>query len=255
MSHPQSTLIQDRNGEGDRFMALSDEITTAVRIVVDTPFITRNGQVVPETESVALQDGAVKVDATYVYADLADSSKAAQTLNQDVTAKIIRSYLNAATRTLSHYGGAIRSFDGDRVMAIFIGNPKNNNAVRAALALNWSVEQVIKPKLTQKWPTLWTYWTLKHGVGIATGNALIVRGGVRDNNDLVSIGEAPNVAAKLSELRDTPATYITQTVYDQLNDPQKLSGDRTRNMWTNQGTQSIGGKTFAVLGSAWYWQP
>ncbi len=234
-------------------MGISDDVTAAVTDVVKTPWNLRDGLVVPETEQVALQNGAVRLDATYVYADLADSSRAAQALNQEVTAKIIRSFLNASTRILRHYQGQIRSFDGDRVMAIFVGNRKNDNAVRAALAINWAAVEVIWPKLKEQWPTLPQLWTMKHGVGIATGQALIVRGGVRNNNDLVSIGDAPNVAAKLSELRGLPATYITERVYSLLDAAQKEASGT--NMWTWWMTQKIGGKEFKTLASTWHWKP
>lgn len=234
-------------------MAISDDVTVAVTDIVKTPWNIRDGQVVPETEQVALNNGAVRLDATYVYADLADSSKAAQALKQEVTGKIIRSFLNASTRVLRHYQGQVRSFDGDRVMAIFIGNQKNNNAVRAALAINWAVVEVISPKLKEQWPTLPGLWTMKHGVGIANGQALIVRGGVRNYNDLVSIGDAPNVAARLSELRGSPATYITEKVYSLLDTPQKET--RGKNMWMWWTTQTIGGKEFKTLASTWHWKP
>jgi len=230
-----------------------DDVTAAVRDVVETPFSTRVGIVVPESQDVALQNGAVQVDATYLYADLADSSKAAQVLKQEVTAKIIRAYLNAATRVLRHYNGAIRSFDGDRVMAVFLGTMKNTNAARAALGINWAVEKVVRPKINTQWTDLKDYWALNHGVGIATGNALMVRGGVRNNNDLVSIGEAPNVAAKLSELRGTPSTYVTYAVHGALEPvAREFNG---QNMWIDYGTQTIGGKVFKVAASTWWSSP
>lgn len=88
--------------------------------------------VVPKTEDIVMKNGGRLVDATYAYADLADSSTIAQLLNNEVAAKIIRAFVNSATRILRHYNGQIRSFDGDRVMAIFIGEKKNWDAVRAA---------------------------------------------------------------------------------------------------------------------------
>src|ERR1700685_3548109 len=106
----------------------------------------------------------------------------------------------------------MHSFDGDRVMAIFIGSSKNTSAVRAAFSLNWAVKEVIRPKLRKKWPTSLANYTMHHGVGSDTGSALVVRGGVRNHNDLVSIGAAPNTAAKLSELRNSPDIYITADV-------------------------------------------
>lgn len=232
---------------------IGDEVKAAVGALLNTVWDERDGQVVPTTDTVKLSNGAVKVEAAYLYADLGGSSTAAQKLKKDVTAKIIRSYVNASVRIIRNKGGHIRSFDGDRVMGIFMGKSKINNAVRAALAINWAIDEVLRPKFAAKWPTLSDYYTVHHGVGVDCGEALIVRAGVRDNNDLVSIGEAPNVAAKLSDLRGAPDIYITERVYARLNDEQKLAGEK--NMWTNYGTVEVGGTKYAIKGSTYHWQP
>jgi class 3 adenylate cyclase len=166
---------------------ISSQVEAAVQSTLDTVWDIRTGQVVPSTDTVKLSDGAVKVNATYLYADLAGSSQAAQTFYVEVTAKIIRSYVTAAVRIIRQKGGEIRSFDGDRVMGVFIGESKNTNAVRAALGINWAVQAVLRPKFDAKWPDLKDNYVLGHGVGVETGEALIVRAGVRDNNDLVLV--------------------------------------------------------------------
>lgn len=233
-------------------MGIVSDTQTGIDGVLSATWDSREGFVVPTSETVKLRDGAVNVAATYVYADMADSSGAAQKLRKEVTAKIIRSYLNASTRLLRHYGGEIRSFDGDRVMGIFMGPEQCTKAVRAALAINWAVELVIEPKLAAKWPTLKETWKMGHGVGIDTGKAMIVRGGVRDNNDLVSVGAAPNVAAKLSSLRKYDIN-ITKAVYDAMDRSVTLSGDK--NMWTWASAETVGGTTIRVIGSNFRWAP
>jgi adenylate cyclase len=221
--------------------------------VLNASWNTRDGLVVPKTEDVALKDGAVKIDATYLYADLAGSSEMAQKLKKTVTAKIIRTYINSASRILRWKGGAIRSFDGDRVMAIFIGDSKNTSAVRAALAINWAVVKVIWPKVKETWPTITDFYSMDHGIGVATGEALIVRGGVRDNNDLVSIGEAPNVAAKLSDIRSYKTIYIAADVYNNMH--KSVTYADATNMWSSFASQTIGGKSYAVYATSYHWEP
>ena len=227
---------------------------TNVQTVLDMAWDMRDGQVVPDTDDVKLTGGAVKVTATYLYADLAGSSKAAHKLKKEVTGKLIRSYLDAATRVIKHYGGSIRSFDGDRVMGIFMGDSKNSSAMKAGLGINWAVVEVLGKKLEAKWPDLKDHWTLGHGVGIATGEALIVRGGVRASNDLVSIGAAPNVAAKLSELRSSPNVYCTKVTHSNSHDSARLSSGG-ESMWAPYTAQSIGGAVYQVMGSTWWKRP
>jgi class 3 adenylate cyclase len=235
-------------------MGMSDDVEAGVDGVLNPAWSKRKGTVVPTTEDIVLRDGAVNIDATYLYADLANSSALGQKIKKDVAAKIIRSYLNAATRLLRHYDGEIRSFDGDRVLAIFIGGSKNTNAVRAALALNWAVHKVLRPKFSAKWSDLNDTWTVNHGVGIDTGGAMLVRGGVRNNNDLISIGAAPNVAAKLSEIRSYPDIYITQDVYDKMNSSNKTGSDGS-DMWRKYGTVEVASTHYTVYGSTWWWRP
>lgn len=133
-------------------------------------------------------------------------------------------------------------------MAIFVGDSKNTNAVGAGLKLNWTLDEIINPALKKKWDDF--QWTMSHGVGIDTGQAMIVRGGVRGHNDLVSIGRAPNVAAKLSEVR-TKRINITDTVYNNINKSAKYGGKNDQNMWTDLGTTKYGNNTVKYLGSNW----
>lgn len=237
-------------------MATSDDVEAGVESVLGAVWNIRDGQVVPETEDVTLKNGAVKLSATYLYADLANSSTLAQKIKKEVGAKVIRSYLSAASRLIRWKGGAIRSFDGDRVMGVFIGTSKNTDAVRTALAINWAVTQVLAPKLKAKWPDLSNNYTLGHGIGVATGEVLIVRGGVRDNNDLISIGPAANVAAKLSDVRGKAASvFITKGVYDNMDDSVKVAKNKTVNMWSSNGVVVIGGAQYSTYSSTWWWKP
>lgn len=235
-------------------MGIKDEVKEAVNEICSAAWNERDGDVVPKTEDIVMKNGAVNVEATYLYADLADSTGLAHHVNAKVAARVVRSYLNASSKIIRKYDGAIRSFDGDRVMAIYMGTAKNSNAVRTALGIDWAFCEVIKPKLMTKWPKLEALWDMDHAVGVATGEAMIIRGGVRDNNDLVSIGKAPNIAAKLSDIRSTKTLYITKDVYAVLNDKAKFSADGT-DMWGEYPDQEIGDTAVAVYASNWWKTP
>jgi class 3 adenylate cyclase len=196
-------------------------------------------------------------------------------VKQEVAAQIIRAYVHAAAKTFRSYEGEIRSFDGDRVMAIFVGENKNSAAVRAALALNWAVNKIINPIMFNTWLDLSTIWKMTHAVGVATGQALIVRGGVFGDSDMLSVGGAPNVAAKLSELRPGPyqpqyAIYITEEVYSDLADNVKFARLALQpnnlnhfwrpqppvvDMWNPLGQTVIGGTQVWIRGSTYEWEP
>jgi class 3 adenylate cyclase len=229
-------------------------IESTVGEIISTTWNITNGIKVPKTEDVVLKNGGKLVDATYLYADLAGSSKLAQSLKKEATAKIIKVYINTASRILKNYGGEIRSFDGDRVMAIFMGSNKNWNAVRAALGINWAVEKVIRPAIKSGWSDGADFCDITHAVGIDTGEALIVRGGVRDSNDLVSVGGAPNVAAKLSDIRNGNSVFVSGRVHETLSEELLTYDDGRKQIWSRlpSGVQ-IGGSTTTVYGSSVHW--
>lgn len=232
-------------------MGLKEQVVAGVNGVLAPEWEIRDGQIVPESQDIALGNGAVRLDATYLYADMADSTGLAQGHKDWAAAKIIRCYLNAASRIIRERGGQIRSFDGDRVMGIFIGQSKNADAAKAALNISWAVEHVINPKLKEKWDSL--KWTMGHGVGIDTGTAMLVRGGVHGQNDIVSIGGAPNVAAKLSEIRKQKTINISAAVYKQLTTETQYS--KGVDMWEPMGNQVYGNKSVPYYGSSYTWQP
>lgn len=227
-------------------------LESSVADIFNSTWNITNGRTVPKTEDVVMRNGGRLVDATYLYADLAGSTKMANTLAKETTAKIIRAYINSASRILRHKGGEIRSFDGDRVMAIFMGPDKETNAVRAALGINWAVTQVIRPAIESAWSDGKSFAAITHGIGIDTGEALIVRGGVRDNNDLISIGEAPNRAAKLSEIRDSYQLAITSAVYDVMSNDVAFEGNN-RPMWVSSQVRNEKGGLDKIFRSHYSW--
>lgn len=228
------------------------DIETAVNEIIVVRWDDRDGQVVPKTEDVAFKDEAVKLEATYLYADLVDSSSLAQKVNEPVAARAIRAFLKSSVKIIRKYGGHIRSFDGDRVMGVFIGDSKNSHAARVALGINWAMTNVVRPKLVAKWPNLEDKWKIKHAVGVDTGKVFIVRGGVRNNSDLVSVGEPANVAAKLSDIRTGEPSFISAAVYGRLSDTSKISR-KGSNMWNKHSTITVGGKDVVVYSST-YWK-
>lgn len=118
-------------------MTWVETLNKATDTLFDTAWDVRDGAVIPSSDTVALKDGAVKIDATFLYADLAGSSMLARVCPWNTTAKIIRAYLDCSTRLIKAWGGEIRSFDGDRVMGIFMGDTKNSDASRCAREIDY----------------------------------------------------------------------------------------------------------------------
>ena len=223
------------------FDTLISQITTGLAI----QWSNRDGQVVPETGDIVLKNGAVTLDAVYLYADLAASSQLAKLCPWETTAQIIRAYLDLATRLIRAHGGHIRSFDGDRVMGVFVGPLKNTSAVECARNIFWMVEKELAPRATARFNSVRNNGiTIRNCVGVAHGEARAVRAGIRDNSDLIWIGKAPSFAAKLSDIREWPyCVLISDQTYKALGDASKLNAGN--NIWEAR-TITFGGASETI---------
>lgn len=235
-------------------MGLKEDIGTSISTIFGTTWADRDGHVVPTTDDVALSNGAVKLDAVLLYADLANSTRLAREFPRSVAAKVVRAYLSSMTRLVKNAGGEVRSFDGDRVMGVFVGDSKNSNAAKCALNMNYVLTQILRPKAEDKFPSLKEKgFAIEHCAGVASSPVFVVRGGVRGSNDLVFIGSAPNVAAKLSDIRNPPyRSYITWSVYKNLNEGSKYS--EGKDMWTPVKLK-LGGDQWDCYKSTYRWAP
>ncbi|HYF04131.1 MAG TPA: adenylate/guanylate cyclase domain-containing protein [Patescibacteria group bacterium] len=218
-------------------MALLDTLTSEVDTILNITWDERSGNVIPETTDVVLRNGAVKIEATFLYADLAGSSILAKLCPWEITAKIIRAYLDISVRLIRTHGGEIRSFDGDRVMGIFTGDSPNTSAANCARKIDWVVEKIINPKAKANFQSIRENdIQITHCIGIDKGEVRAVRSGIRNNNDLIWIGKAPSFAAKLSDIRDYPyCIYLSKESYNRLNDSAKKNGDL--NIWESKTVQ------------------
>jgi len=127
----------------------------------------RDGQIVPETAGLSLGNSGVKLEATFLYADLADSTELA-IYDQEIGAEVYKSYLLGTTRIIKDHGGQVRSFDGDRVMGVFIGDTKNSNAAKTALKINYFFTYILQPKFLAYYTRL-NQFKFAQSVGIDTG--------------------------------------------------------------------------------------
>jgi len=236
-------------------MAIQEDLTNDVASIIRTPWNDRDGQVVPQSKDVALTGGAVRLTSVMLYADLADSTHLVMNYDRRVAAKLFKAYLSCAARLIRTHDGEIRSFDGDRVMGVFLGTRKNSNAANVGLKLNYVVQQVIAPAFSGAYSFIKDgSYKIQQTVGIDVGDVLVVRGGIRDNNDLLWVGNPANVAAKLSSIREHPfATYITPAVFNALADDVKLLGDPPEMAWESRTWTS--GAVPTVYRSSWWRKP
>jgi len=232
------------------------QLKSRVRAILKAPWDTRRGFKVPSTDSIKLTGGGVKLKATFLYADLAQSSALVSEHDTRLAAKTIKSFLSCSTRLIRKCGGKVVSFDGDRVMGVFVGKGSSSLAANCGLHINYTHSEVITPILTQYSSKLLKgNFEFSHCVGVDCGEVLAVRTGIRGSNDIVWIGDSPNFAAKLSDIRNPLyKTYISSRIFDEIAESSKYVGEPLTLMWKEQKLKWLGTDE-TVYGSSWQWKP
>lgn len=94
---------------------------------------------------------------------------------------------------------------------------------------------------------------IRCGIGIDYSTARAVRGGIRDNNDLIWIGRAPSMAAKLSDIRSYPySVHISKATYDLIEDAAKKPNGT--NIWEERSF-SFAGESNVVYRTKYHKRP
>lgn len=229
-------------------MGLKTDLESEVAAIFRARWTTRDGETVPEAEDIKLGNDAVTLTGTVLYADMSDSTKLVDSHAPAYAAEIYKTFLHCAAKIIRGENGAITAYDGDRIMAVYIGKSKNTAAVRSALKINFAMTQIVRPALKAQYPTV--DYVPAHVVGIDTSDLFIARTGVRGANDLVWVGRAANYAAKLSALSNANATYITADVFNNMNNEVKTSDGKE--IWSSLRWTGFNGST--IYGSTWYWK-
>jgi class 3 adenylate cyclase len=229
---------------------LLDELKTEVAQTFRTTWSRRDGRVVPEPSDLKLGNDAIEFDrATILYADLAGSTKMVDAIPWQAAAEVYKSFLHCASRLIRDHDGVITSYDGDRVMGVFVGDSQSNQAVKCALKINYAVQNVVSPAVAAQYPNY--NLSVKQVVGVDTSPIRAARTGVRGDNDIVWVGRAANYAAKLTDLDLKERTWITEAVFEQLVDAQKFASADRALMWKKYSWSQNG--DISIYGSTYWW--
>lgn len=218
-------------------MNLENDLRSTVENIFSTKWSERVGRQVPSAESIQLGNHAVLVDGVVLYADMSESTQLVDENENWFAAEMYKAYLHCAAKVIKSENGTIVSYDGDRIMAVFIGKAKNTQAANAALKINFSRVMIINEAIKSNYPN--SHYRVQHTVGIDASDLYVARTGVRGSNDLVWVGKAANHAAKLGDLSNNYPSKVTKEVFDRMNDSAKYSSDG-KLMWEAADWTSTG---------------
>jgi adenylate cyclase len=155
---------------------------------------------------------------TVLFSDIRGFTTLSERLEPEQVVALLRDYLTAATAIVFRHGGSVDKYIGDAIMALY-GAPFDQpdhaaRAVRTALDLQRCVEA-----LSAQWVAHGGQ-SLRNGVGIHTGDAVVGAIGSRQRLEFTAIGDTVNVASRLEGLtKDFGApVIISQTTYQEVAD-------------------------------------
>lgn len=81
-------------------MGLKDDLEAEVATIFRSSWTERDGETVPEAENLKLGNDAVKLKATVLYADLADSTALVDGHDKSFAAEIYKTFLHCAAKII-----------------------------------------------------------------------------------------------------------------------------------------------------------
>ena len=212
---------------------------------------------VPEPGDIPLGKKAAQLEATALFIDLRQSSDITNSFRRQTAAKMFKSYFDGAVRITNAHSGTVRSFNGDGMLALFVGDFRSSNAAKAAMETVWFVREVLRPKFQRYFANnrsaLGQDLSFDIGCGLDDGVIYAVRVGIRGTNDVSWVGRCTNTAAKLSNGTLHPNNIaITREAYNRLHESRKTSTDGRR-MWSNEVSGNLGGEVRYYRTSSFGW--
>lgn len=213
-------------------MALDDDIAADVVTIFQESFTVSEGWAIPRLNDISFDNQGKKIRLVALFVDIRKSTAIVEALGLQRAARMYKAYLRGVTKIVNARGGQILSFNGDGIVAGFVGAKAANAAVLSGLNINWFNSNVLKPKVhtaldAVKAPTELMF---DHGIGVDVGDVLIIKGGMRgnDNSDLVWAGNAVNYAVKVGSNAGHPYNlYISEEVMKDVQFSLKLVEEGT----------------------------
>jgi adenylate cyclase len=144
---------------------------------------------------------------TVLFSDLRGFTTMSEKLQPEQVAEILQEYLTEMTQIVFKHGGTVDKYIGDCIMALYnapFDDPHHAlNAIRTGLDF-----QARTLEVSRKWEERLGV-TIRNGVGINTGEAVVGTMGSRQRLEYTAIGDAINLGARLESItKDYGASII-----------------------------------------------
>lgn len=236
---------------------LKDDIYNSVNSILDDHMDVKDVSTVPSIEDRQLTFGlsGKRFNNVCFFIDMRGSTKILEKHNANVVIKIHKAFFITILKIVNALDGEVRSFNGDSILAFFVGNDSNTieSAIEAAMKVKYMLlidENSLKEKVLRKYDT-----EIDIGIGLDIGTTTVAKVGysAKNSKDLIWIGSNVNHSVKISDNRNRPNNIaITKRLYDNLTNTAKFS-TKGKNMW-QQSSCRYNDKNEVIHITDYYWQ-
>lgn len=202
-------------------MALADDIVNDVTAIFHQSFDVSDGLSIPSLADIPFDNQGKKIRLVSLFVDIRKSTTLVEAMGLEAAGRMYKAYFRGITKIVNDRGGSILSFNGDGIVAGFVGTTASNAAVLSALNINWFNHEVLKPRVHAALDAANADQSLvfDYGIGIDVGDVLIVKGGMRgeENSDLVWAGNPVNYSVKVGSQASHPyCLYVSDEVFQDV---------------------------------------
>lgn len=214
-------------------MSVTDDIVTQAKDYLSGDYEIEDVTTIPKPEDVPFGKKAKLMKLCAFCIDLRNSTTLLEDHHKQTAVKYHKALLYTTSKAVITYGGTIRSFNGDSLIALWPAQLKSQitDCVRAAMYSKWLLREKLGASFRE-------YMEIDFGIGVDWGDVLMARAGLpRDpsNNDLIFIGKCINFAVAIANqasgpnhVEISPATY--NNLEDEIVNHADANGYKT-NMW------------------------
>jgi len=164
-----------------------------------------------------LEIGGRRAYATVLFSDIRDFTALSEQSDPSQLIESLQEYFTAMISEVEVQQGIINKFGGDSILALF-GAPVSRSdhavlAVKAALRMSDRLVDLNRERLERG------DRPLRIGIGVNSGDMVVGNMGTTDRAEFTAIGDAVNVASRLSDLnKQTPlaSIFVSQSTYRRL---------------------------------------
>jgi len=160
--------------------------------------------------------GGRRREVTILFADIRNFTRMASHMAPEEVVSILNEFFTMTTEVIFKHHGTLDKYIGDSVMAIYGAPIEEENHAEKALAA--ALEMQEKTELLGKRLVGRGTETLRIGIGINTGEAVIGNIGSLQRMEYTAIGDTVNLAARLEEVAKPGQILISENTYVMVED-------------------------------------